>query len=54
MDHGGRSLTEPPKNARARCAQETKPMKGTRPWEDGSMWKYLRAAVGFCDGEKQV
>lgn len=53
MNHGGRPLAEPPKDARA-CAQEAKPMKGTRPWEDGNTRRYLKAATGFCDGEKQV
>jgi hypothetical protein len=54
VDHGGRSLAEPPQCARACCAQETKTMKGTWPWEDGSMWRCAKAAVGCCDGGKQV
>lgn len=35
VDHGRRLLAEPPQNAKAHCAQETKTMRGTRPWKDG-------------------
>lgn len=53
-DHGGRSLVEPPQDARACCAQETKTIKGTWPWEDGSVWECSTSAVGCWDGGKQV
>lgn len=55
VDHGRRLLAEPPQNARAHCALETKAMMGTRPWKDGiRVGDAVKAAMGCCDGVKEM